>query len=136
MKKEDEEAVRRICAAHKWKWVADKGLNIVVGAVEDSVKYGGLDSTRKNLERDWAVNVDGLNHVLLAKNENRITIGVVLLYNPDRELVTAEYIEQVMQNLADVRPLDGDYGPFYWINAAFRPARRGGMLDAGDDEAF
>jgi hypothetical protein len=135
MKKDDMEIIRRLCMTRRWMWVADKGLNLVVSAQENGVKYGALDATRKNLEADWSVNVDGLKYVLEAQNEKRITIGVVLLYNPDREFVVTENIEQVMQNLQDVRPQGGKHGDFFWINAQFRPARRG-MSNAGPDEAF
>jgi len=148
MKKEDEEAVRRICTAHRWKVLttAQIGIevfpNMMLGALENSTKYGALRAVRKTPNGDWAVSAAGLDYLLAAKTENRVGVGVVLLYDTNGALFAMEDIETVMKHLQHVEPQFGKWGTqFYWINASFinasfMHASRGPMTNADDAEVF
>lgn len=141
MKKEDEEVVRRICMAHRWKVLSTDQTktevfpNYLLVAVEGGTKYGALQASRKAGSQDWAVNASGLDYLFAARTQSRVDVGVVLLYDEQGRLVAAEYIEQVVQNLQGVEPAFGRYGQFYWLNGMFMYASRY-MTNATDAEVF
>jgi len=141
MKKEDAEVVQRICMTHRWKVLSTEQTktevfpNYLLVAVVDGTKFGALQASRKAGSQDWAVNASGLDYLFAAKTQNRVNVGVVLLYDENGRLVAVEYIEQVKQNLQGVEPRFGKWGQFYWVNAAFMPASWY-MTNATEAESF
>jgi len=143
MKKDDEDAVRRICASHRWKVLTTGQIglevfpNMMLGALDNDTKYGALRTTRRGSHADWSASAGGLDYLLAAKTGNRVDVGVVLLCDPNGALVVVESIETVMQNLQGIEPHFGKWGQFYWLNAAFMSAANSGaMTNASDGEVF
>jgi hypothetical protein len=67
---------------------------------------------------DHSLSVAGLDYVLKAKDEGRITEAFVVLargQNGTSEFVAAERAEKVKAALADVPPCEGQWGPFWWV---------------------
>jgi hypothetical protein len=73
---------------------------------------------------DFALNRAGLDYLLKAKEEGRITGAfVVLARGPNglSEFVAAEQAEKVKDNLSDVPPKVGNWGEYWWLAQNFKP---------------
>jgi hypothetical protein len=64
----------------------------------------------------------GLDRVRIAKEQDRLTAGYVVLANGEREFFASEEAQTVYSRLRDYRLLDGKFGPYWWITEQFQPA--------------
>lgn len=76
--------------------------------------------------RDYALSKAGLERVIGAEREGRVTEGLVSLWDQsaDRkrhEFVGEEKASVVHERLRNVPPQEGKWGPFWWITADFQP---------------
>jgi hypothetical protein len=71
---------------------------------------------------DHSLSVAGLDYIVKAKQDGRITKGFVVLArgeNGTSEFVAAERGEKVKANLAGVPPLHGQWGAYCWLSPEF-----------------
>jgi len=75
---------------------------------------------------DFPLSKAALTRVLEAQAKRELVDSayIVLRERHDGGFCAAEEAQVVSKNLADTRPLDGPFGPYYWINEAFGDPKR------------
>lgn len=69
---------------------------------------------------DFALSSVGLDYIVDAVRQHRIEQGFVLLLRKDRGkfvFVNAAPVEEVKAALNNNRPIDGEWGPYWWLPA-------------------
>jgi hypothetical protein len=71
---------------------------------------------------DWGLNRAGLDHLLAAQQDGKITIGVVVLASDYTSVTKAGWIVPVMEAFRAAPLRRGRFGPYHWSDAELRPA--------------
>jgi hypothetical protein len=74
--------------------------------------------------QNFALGVAGLEYLLKAEQESRVTEAHVSLWQRSGkrwEFIAAEKAAVVHERLRNYVPRDGNYGPYWWISADFMP---------------
>jgi hypothetical protein len=80
--------------------------------------------------KDWACSATAAQDLLLAKREGRIAQAYVALKNPDGSIVAYDTLQNVWSNVKGTDPIDGKFGPYWWINVHFEISESGNPTDA------
>jgi hypothetical protein len=78
---------------------------------------------------DFALNANGLDHVVKAEADGRLKEGYVVLAKQNAgaalEYIAAARAADVSERLRNIPPYEGKWGPYHWITTNFQPASSG-----------
>jgi hypothetical protein len=112
-----------------WRWTSKNCYpNRLYG---NGQKVGAVVVVRKEGRgQDFALNAAGLDSVTKAEADGRLKEAYVVFANQNGndlpEVVASERATEVSERLHGVRPLDGQYGAYWWLTRNFMPTATSG----------
>src|SRR5262245_4263682 len=94
-----------------------------------STGEGVLVIQQSRTYNEYALSEAGLNYLLAAIKEERITAGYVALVDRRGQEIARKPVNEIAAQLANVPPKQGPLGWYWWLNADLTPY---GMLSSDD----
>ena len=89
----------------------------------------GAIAVFKGQHDSWAVNQKGVNYLLEAVRDGKITAGyVVLAAGKPPEVIACKPVAEVVTILGGAPPRDGDWGKYWWVDQEFRTNQMAAVL--------
>ena len=97
----------------------------------DGKKLGALVVFQDDTNDSWALNKAAVNYVLDAVSDGRIAGGYVILA-AGKPLAVVSWMEigEVARLLNDVPPMEGKFGPYWWVGKTFLTGQSAALADA------
>jgi hypothetical protein len=119
----DHDLLTTIFANQAWRFSQPRGMypNVLARLEHDDRIIGAVVVVRGH-GQDFALGEAGLDRVVKAEQEGRITIGYVVLANEANIFTAAEVAQTVYDRLREYPLLDGKFGSYWWITDQFQPS--------------
>jgi hypothetical protein len=82
---------------------------------------GVLAAYQSDRYTKFAIGEKGLNYLLTALKEERITTGDVVTVNLNDELIARKSVSEVVASVKNIPPKNGPYGRYWLFNADLTP---------------
>ena len=91
----------------------------------------GVVAAFRGAHNSWALNEVAVNYIRNAVRDGRIVGGyAILAEGTPPTVVSCMEIEEVATRLRDVLPMEGNFGPYWWVNKKFMTGQSAVLADA------
>jgi hypothetical protein len=88
-------------------------------------KTAALVVRRQRGTGDWSVNAHALDYMKAALDDGRLVAAYVVLIDNKSNICGHAELTEVITRIGDAAPIDGAYGPYFWLSETLMPVANG-----------